>query len=117
LGDVTGKLKGDVTGNVLGDVTGKLTGDVTGNLLGDVTGNVKGDVAGKLTGDVIGNITVENSYADGGGIKLGKDKWVIAENSAGQLCFYNLQIDGSGLPLACIGGAGPQAGKLLPGKV
>ena len=140
-GNVEGNVNGNLTGNVTGDnssinigggitggnfytsedglFNGNLKGNVTGNLTGNVTGNVKGDVegnvAGNLTGNVTGNITIKNNYSSGGGIKLGEDKWIIAENGEGQLCFYNLQID-SQIPLACIGGPGPQAGKLLPGK-
>ena len=52
-------------------------------------------------------------FTDGGGLKIGTNKWTIAENASGNLCFYNNNgtTGTSTVPYACIqGGAVGTAG-------
>ena len=135
LGNVEGILTGSVTGgttsfiNIGGGITGSNfytteNGKFTGNLLGNVEGILTGSMTGGTTssinigGEIKGkNIQLNETFTEGGGIKIGQNNWVIAENSQGHLCFYNMEYDNT-IPIACIGSGKkdePRAGKLIPG--
>ena len=96
------------SGNInIGNASGTGSINLNQNITTAKTLTSTSDISGKS----ISSSTT--SFASGGGLKIGTNKWTIAENSAGNLCFYNNNgIAGTGtVPYACIqGGAAGTAG-------
>ena len=112
------KAAGAITGaNFYTSVNGRFNGPVTGNVIGDVTGNVTGttssiNIGGAITGANLYATSISSStpkFTEGGGLKIGANKWTIAENASGNLCFYNNNgtAGTTTVPYACIQGGAP----------
>ena len=96
-------VSGTITNN--GGMTG--TGNIwtSGNIV--TTGGLNGSGLNVSTGKV------SATSANSGGVRInGQNKWVIGENSVGQLCFYNMSASNTttttptATPLACITATG-----------